>query len=600
MEATQESAQKATTAPATQERASLRRRKCACGKSSGLSGDCEECQERRFSVQRYSRNREIRELLSPRLAPFSSLAASLEPGMVTRRVQAADSTAQREVGESIEPEQLAGGGSPEESAAAVAEAAGGTTAAASSEALGGGEETTAAPVESGAANGAESGGLLVEDDAAEVGPNQMRKGEFLAEVETAVCAAADAELAAVGQSTSGCPYVDKWLGYYRGRSSQQVEQALRRYAPGAAGAGSARDYIPLLAERVRQAVASWAKTGDVSDVPAEVAGIVQRELILSGQRGRVLAKGREGGVRENGDAQQIRSQLRGGSALDTSVRSKMESAFGHSFSNVRVHADSGAAGLSSRLNARAFTVGQDVAFGAGEYQPGTVLGDALIAHELAHVVQQGSASAEPGTMNLGDSGYSALEEDADLSAVGAVASLWGGAKGKLREIASNAGPRLRSGLRLSRCPKKKEEVKCPTQTVTMSGAKCGTQYGAVGTYCYSGATNWWFKENVKNGPGPLCQPGTIDQTSTPGQSPKTPSNCIDDLIFNGNGPPASVAPCTDTTFQTVFAGPTQATVEQCKYHNTQIIQVTQTPGSNPPSGEVITSSAGVSTKCSWP
>src|SRR5207248_11788989 len=58
---------------------------------------------------------------------------------------------------------------------------------------------------------------------------------------------------------------------------------------------------------------------------------------------------------------------------------------------------------------------------------------------------------------------------------------------------------------------KKEEIKCPTQTVTMSGAKRGANYGAVGLYCYGNeAKNWWFKEKVKNGSGPLCQPGDID------------------------------------------------------------------------------------------
>ena len=58
--------------------------------------------------------------------------------------------------------------------------------------------------------------------------------------------------------------------------------------------------------------------------------------------------------------------------------------------------------------------------------------------------------------------------------------------------------------------KKEEPVKCPKETITMSGAKCGEQYGAIATYCYDGAADWWFKESVKNGPGPLCQPGNIN------------------------------------------------------------------------------------------
>ncbi len=128
----------------------------------------------------------------------------------------------------------------------------------------------------------------------------------------------------------------------------------------------------------------------------------------------------------------------------------MESAFGSDFSSVRVHDDSTAGNLSSSLNARAFTVGNKIAFGAGEYQPGTMVGDALIAHELAHVVQQGG-QPRPCRCLKGDANYDALEADADVTAVGAVASLWAGATGRLRDIGRNAGPRLRSGLKLQRC-----------------------------------------------------------------------------------------------------------------------------------------------------
>jgi hypothetical protein len=66
----------------------------------------------------------------------------------------------------------------------------------------------------------------------------------------------------------------------------------------------------------------------------------------------------------------------------------MEGAFGRSFTGVAVHTDGRAARLLSNLNARAFTVGEHVAFGGGEYRPVTMIGDALIAHELAQVVQQ--------------------------------------------------------------------------------------------------------------------------------------------------------------------------------------------------------------------
>jgi len=80
-----------------------------------------------------------------------------------------------------------------------------------------------------------------------------------------------------------------------------------------------------------------------------------------------------------------------GRPLDTPVRKDMESRFGHDFSQVRVYTG-GVAGQSAReVNAQAYTVGQDIVFGTGKYTPATSDGRVLLAHELAHVVQQGSS-----------------------------------------------------------------------------------------------------------------------------------------------------------------------------------------------------------------
>jgi hypothetical protein len=143
--------------------------------------------------------------------------------------------------------------------------------------------------------------------------------------------------------------------------------------------------------------------------------------------------------------------------------------------------------------------------------------------------------------------------------------------------------------------KKEEPVKCPKETITMSGAKCGPQYGAVATYCYEGAVDWWFKESIKNGPGSLCQPGNVDQTTTPFQSHDP---CIDDEIFNFNGPPKKVAPCTHTTFQTIFMGPTKDKVEQCQYKHAQVIEVAAADAKLG-KGKVTTTVGGQPTECAW-
>jgi hypothetical protein len=82
-----------------------------------------------------------------------------------------------------------------------------------------------------------------------------------------------------------------------------------------------------------------------------------------------------------------------GRALDASVRRTMEPRFGASFGSVRVHDGAGAAAFAQRFAARAYTVGEHVVFGAGEYQPHGDAGRRLIAHELAHVVQQRGGSS---------------------------------------------------------------------------------------------------------------------------------------------------------------------------------------------------------------
>src|SRR5690242_20057476 len=73
-----------------------------------------------------------------------------------------------------------------------------------------------------------------------------------------------------------------------------------------------------------------------------------------------------------------------GQPLDATTRAFMEPRFGHDFSRVRVHTGPEAAQSAAALNARAYTVGPAIVFGAGEYAPATAAGRKLLAHELAH------------------------------------------------------------------------------------------------------------------------------------------------------------------------------------------------------------------------
>ena len=104
-----------------------------------------------------------------------------------------------------------------------------------------------------------------------------------------------------------------------------------------------------------------------------------------------------------------------GRPLDDATRGLMESRFGHDFSGVRLHTDGRAAESARAVNALAYTVGNHVAFDHGQYAPETSGGRGLLAHELAHVVQQQNVPSPSGAVHLGapDSGY---EREATVAA----------------------------------------------------------------------------------------------------------------------------------------------------------------------------------------
>ena len=90
---------------------------------------------------------------------------------------------------------------------------------------------------------------------------------------------------------------------------------------------------------------------------------------------------------------QLQAMQGGGHVMPEGLRAQMEGSFGHDFSNVRLHTDSAAADMSSSINAKAFTHGNDIYFNQGQFQPNTPAGQHLIAHELTHTVQQGGKVA---------------------------------------------------------------------------------------------------------------------------------------------------------------------------------------------------------------
>lgn len=104
------------------------------------------------------------------------------------------------------------------------------------------------------------------------------------------------------------------------------------------------------------------------------------------------AKGGSGASVGSQLGSRLASSRGGGSSMDAGTRSFMESRFDTDFSGVRIHTGSEAVQMSRELNATAFTIGKDIYFNQGQYQPGSNSGKALLAHELTHTLQQGGRS----------------------------------------------------------------------------------------------------------------------------------------------------------------------------------------------------------------
>ncbi len=122
--------------------------------------------------------------------------------------------------------------------------------------------------------------------------------------------------------------------------------------------------------------------------------------------------------------QSVENELRSPALpLDPETRGRMESSFGRDFSQVRIHTGPDAADSAESIQARAYTVGRDIVFGASQYAPGTSEGTRLLAHELTHTVQQSAAGETPTTSAPANPGLrfaqppaTPLEHEADHAA----------------------------------------------------------------------------------------------------------------------------------------------------------------------------------------
>ena len=184
-----------------------------------------------------------------------------------------------------------------------------------------------------------------------------------------------------------------------GRAARGDVRALRRARRRRPGAGAPRGRGRARPPRPRCSSPSPTRSRRRSRRACPTTRRRAAEDLAGGVVGAVtglLFKKRSGASGATGDPPAVRRRLGRGQPLPGPVAARMGEALGDGFADVQVHTDVGAGRLAGTFDARAFTVGSHIAFAPGEYRPGTLEGDALIAHELAHVAQQrGARPASP-------------------------------------------------------------------------------------------------------------------------------------------------------------------------------------------------------------
>ena len=301
------------------------------------------------------------------------------------------------------------------------------------------------------------GPLLVDDAQPELAPGQMSRSQFLAMLRSSVTATADQILGPLW-TTAGCPYLDRWFAEHANTDAATLERMALRYA--GAGATSAHQLIYGISARLRPSIVAWRDGGDVNTEIVE-AGLSLSTPAPEGEPGAQAKRAQGGEAPAHGP-----ESLGGGAPLDSGVAGRLGGVLGANLADVRVHSDTAAARSAASQGALAYTVGNHVVFGQGRYQPGTPIGDALLAHELAHVVQQRGGG--PAVQSLAhDDDNSSSEIEADQAAIAAIGALHGNQSLSALPLRLHSG----GGLRLQRCKSKKTPDPPPPQISTMDATQ---------------------------------------------------------------------------------------------------------------------------------
>jgi Domain of unknown function (DUF4157) len=172
-------------------------------------------------------------------------------------------------------------------------------------------------------------------------------------------------------------------------------RALHSFVQTSLEAGQRHDPLEREADQVADAIVRMPEPATaaprIQRLCAECEEQMQRKASVEDEEPLVQAK-REGEDSAAAIAPYLDSLSGRGEPLAPAARAFMEPRFGVDFSAVRIHTDPEAHRSARAVDALAFTVGRDIVFGAGHYAPDTARGQRLIAHELAHVVQQSGAA----------------------------------------------------------------------------------------------------------------------------------------------------------------------------------------------------------------
>ncbi|HET7461541.1 MAG TPA: DUF4157 domain-containing protein [Longimicrobium sp.] len=183
---------------------------------------------------------------------------------------------------------------------------------------------------------------------------------------------------------------------YERQADQVAEQVMRMPAPGSVESTAA----PSVQRQGDEEESELQAQPLVSGITPLAPGGVQRAGDDDDERELVQAKSAGGDPHAGREAPfEARDILQSpGEPLDAGTRSFMEPRFGAGFGGVRIHTGASADVAARSVGARAYTVGNHVVFGAGQYTPGNDAGKRLLAHELTHVVQQGGAAESRGAV----------------------------------------------------------------------------------------------------------------------------------------------------------------------------------------------------------